>query len=419
MPTCQSNMICSPIVLADFLNGHWKHNVRISSVKATPVNIPLEAGYRWSVGVLEGMPKTIIEVQTSDGIVGLGESPSDAQADVINKVLGPALIGKDPFDLVTCEMSCVPEWRSALNIGDANAARAFGGIELALWDIKGKALNQPLYKLLGGAIRKEIQFSEYFAYRLRENGKGGEACIADVVEYCLKMRQEHGSTIFEGKVGFSNVQEELKLVQTLREALGDEAVIRLDANYGWTMATANQMVKALEPLNIRNIEDPVFGFENMARLRQHTSIPFSTHECNLQHAVACGAPDAFVANIAALGGLAHTLRFANACEVMCRDFWCYSGDSGIMTAAYLHLSAATASIREPHQSLGRWQPMDVIEEGTLRSKNNVIAVPEGPGLGVTLSQEKLRVCHQHYLTHGPCKEFLNPKGSEFLRLPRF
>lgn len=393
--------------------------MKITGIKATPVNIPFETGYLWSVGVLTGMPKTIIEVQTNEAIVGIGESPSDAQADLINKVLGPALIGKDPLDLVSCELGCVPEWRSALNIGDANTARAFGGIELALWDIKGKVLNQPLYKVLGGAVRKDIAFTEYFAYRQPGNGIAGEACVADVVEYCLRMRQQHGSTIFEGKVGFSNAREELKLVQALREALGDNAVIRLDANYGWTMATASYMVKALEPLNIRNLEDPVFGFENMARLRQHCSIPFSTHECNLPHAVAAGAPDAFVANIAALGGLANTLRFANACEVMGRDFWCYSGDSGIMTAAYLHLSAATASIREPHQSLGRWQPMDVIEEGTLRAKNNVISVPEGPGLGVTLSQEKLRICHQHYIDHGPCEEFLNPRQNGFLRLPRF
>lgn len=393
--------------------------MKITAIRATPVNIPLEAGYHWSVGVLRGMPKTIIEVETSDGITGIGEAPSDVHAAIINEGLAPLLIGKNPLDLVDCETSCVAEWRSALNIGDANGARAFGGIELALWDIRGKAWNQPLYQLLGGAVRKEIPFTEYFAYREREDGRGGEASIAQVVDYCLRMREEHGSTIFEGKVGFMPATEELEMVQALRQAMGDAAVIRLDANYGWSMATASYMVKALEPFNIRNLEDPIFGFENMARLRQFTSNPFSTHECNLPHAIAAGAPDAVVASIASLGGLSATLRFAHACDVMGRDFWCYSGDSGIMTAAYLHLSAATASIREPHQSLARWQPMDVIEAGILRSKNNVISVPEGPGLGVTLSQEKLHICHEHYRVHGPCEEFLNPRGERFLRLPRF
>lgn len=322
------------------------HSMKITAIRATPVNIPLEAGYHWSVGVLRGLPKTIIEVETNEGITGLGEAPSDVHAALINEGLAPMLIGRDPLDLVGCETSCVPEWRSALNIGDANGARAFGGIELALWDIRGKAWSQPLYQLLGGAVRKAIPFTEYFTYRELENGRGGEASIAQVVDYCLRMREEHGSTIFEGKVGFLSAQEELRMVRALREALGDETVIRLDANYGWSMATASYMVRALEPFNIRNLEDPFLGFENMARLRQFTSIPFSTHECNLPHAIAAGAPDAFVANIASLGGLSATLRFAHACEarVSSRDFTC------LLTALWVTCNSSPALVKLPRRA---------------------------------------------------------------------
>jgi glucarate dehydratase len=205
----------------------------------------------------------------------------------------------------------------------------------------------------------------------------------------------------------------------LREALGEDAVVRLDANYGWSLLTARRLVKELEPYNISNIEDPVIGYEAMAQLRQHTTIPFSTHEIDLRHALAVGGPDAFVANIAVLGGIGGTLRFVHACDVVGRDFWFYSGDSGIMTAAYIHLSAVLPSIRWPHQSLLRWQTMDVIEGGGFRPRNNVIAVPEGPGLGVKIDPDRLAECHQHFLTHGPCESISPRDNGQYHRLPRY
>src|SRR5262249_38829220 len=208
--------------------------------------------------------------------------------------------------------------------------------------------------------------------------------IAAVVDYCVTMKETHGSTIFEGKVGHVSAQHDIVMLSALREALGFDVQIRIDANYGWSLATARSIIRELEDLKICNIEDPVLGYENMARLRQHTWIPFSTHEINLPRAVELGAPDAFVANVASLGGLRETIRFASACDVMGRDFWAYSGDSGVMTAVYLHLSAAVASMRLPHQSLGRMQPYDVLVEDVLTPRNNVVPVPEGPGLGVTL-----------------------------------
>jgi glucarate dehydratase len=112
------------------------------------------------------------------------------------------------------------------------------------------------------------------------------------------------------------------------------------------------------------------------------------------------------------------VRFIGACEAMGIDFWCYSGDSGIASAAYLHLAAATPHIREPSQSLFRMQPFDVIEEGPFRPKKNLVAVPEGPGLGVTLSREKLAHCHQLFLKEGQYNKFHDPeRPGVFRRLP--
>ena len=85
--------------------------MKITAIRATPVTIPMDIPFFWSVGLYPGTSKTIIEVETDEGIVGLGESPSWDCTEVINKNMAPRLIGQDPIDIAGCEMRCVPEWR--------------------------------------------------------------------------------------------------------------------------------------------------------------------------------------------------------------------------------------------------------------------------------------------------------------------
>ena len=393
--------------------------MKIRSIIATPVNIPLVAPMIWPVGLYPGNSKTIIEIATDEGIVGLGESPSWDCAEVINGILAPKLIGKNPLDIAACEIVSVPEWRIVQNTDDASIVKAFGGIEIALWDIRGKVWNQPLYQLLDGAVRKEIPFTEYFAFRAESNGVGGESTPEAILEYCQKMKDEYGSTIFEGKLTKGDPNLEIATVKKLREGLGPEAIIRLDANMAWSYPTALRILKAIEPYDIRNYEDPVGTLEEMAALRKHTAIPFSTHTPNIRYATAMGGvPEAFVTNFAIFGGINRAIRFIGACEAMGFDFWCYSGDAGICSAAYLHVVAATQWIREPSQALFRWQTVDVIEEGPFEPRNNTVSVPEGPGLGVTLDRKSLKHCHELFINDGPMDHFINPGCPEvFQRLP--
>ena len=100
---------------------------------------------------------------------------------------------------------------------------------------------------------------------------------------------------------------------------------------------------------------------------------------------------------------------------MGKGFWCYSPDSGVMIAAYLHMVAATQWIHEPSQTLLRWQHEDVIEEGPFKPKKGMVRVPEGPGLGVTLSQEKLKHAHQRFLDEGPVNHFIDPLAPDRMR----
>ena len=386
--------------------------IKISGLKATPVNIPLEKPLWWSGGHYPGTSKVIIEVETDQGLTGLGEAPS---VDVLGTIrsMGEALVGADPLDIAGCESRCLPPWQIVQNTDDSSVVKAFGAIEIALWDLRGKVVNEPLYRLLGGAVRKEIPFTEYFGFR-----EGGESHPQEIADYCLKMHEEHGSTMFEGKLILGSPRMEIETVKTIRETLGPDAIIRLDSNMQWSLPTAIRIFREIEPYDIRNYEDPVATFEEMAELRKHSSILMSTHIPDIRRAVALGAPDYIVTNFAVLGGIARAVRFIGACEAMNVGFWCYSGDTGIATAGYLHMVAAMPWITEPSQSLFRWQVGDVIEGGPFRQVNDTIPVPEGPGLGVTLDRNALNRWHQHLLDNGPLDHFFDPSmPGRYRRLP--
>jgi glucarate dehydratase len=391
--------------------------MKIAAIRATPVNIPLEAPYLWSYGSLAGFSKTIVEIETSDGIVGLGEGPSPANVATIT-AWAERLIGRDPFDIVALEERCLPSWRGVYTDVDFASIRAFGAVEMALWDIRGKAWGQPLHKLFGGAHRTEVTFTDYFSFREPLNGKGGETTPEAVLDYCLSQRERFGTTMFEGKLSTVDPEPAIRTVELLRGRLGPAVTLRVDSNKAYSFTEARRIARRLEPLDIRCWEDPVASFEDMARLREHTAIPFSVHTPELRRAVALGVPDAFCTDVNVHGGIGRALRFIAACEQMGLDFWCYSGDSGIASAVYLHLAAAHAHIREPSQSLFHMQPLDVIAEGPFRPRNNVLPVPTGPGIGVTLDRDKLGYCHKLFVEQGPYNKFHDPqRPGVYRRLP--
>lgn len=388
---------------------------KITRITATPVNLPLEAPYLWSYGSLAGFSKTIVEVETSDGVVGIGEGPSHGTAAIINKAISPRMIGRDPIDIAGAELVCLPSWRGVTTTIDFSLIRAFGAVEMALWDIRGKMWNAPLYALLGGAVRKTIAFTDYFGFRERAGGIGGEDTPEAVVAYCERMAAEHGTTYFEGKFFTADPAPSIGMLELLRQRLGPRALIRIDSNMAYSVPAARRIARAIEDLDIDNWEDPVATPEELADLRRHTSIPLSVHGIDVRRYVELGAPDAICTDVCVHGGIARTVRFVGACEQMGIDFWCYSGDSGIQSTVYLHLAAALPWIRRPSQSLFRMQPLDVVAEGPLRPRDNHVRVPDGPGLGVTLDRDRLAYCHRLFVEQGPYDKFHDPDRPGVMR----
>lgn len=386
--------------------------MKITDILVHKVNLPLVTGYRWASGVYLGATRGIVEVYTDEGIVGWGEVATVEQADIVAHEFAPRLIGVDPSNIDDCARRCLPEIRTLLNTHDSGVVKAFGGLELALWDLKGKTLSLPVYSLLGGPVRREIGFSEYFALLLPGPNSPGASTPLEVARYCARMRTQHGSTIFEGKVGVLDLETEIQMVKEVRAAIGPDATLRLDANNSWPLNTARKALKRLEPFDIANIEDPAPTFHEMAKLRQHSAIPFSSHLPDLRLAVELGVPDTFVLNVMTLGGLRETMKFISACEVMGVGFWFYSGETAVGTAAYMQLAAAIPYLSQPGQSLFRWYADDVVSD-LIQPHANRVTIPESPGLGVAIDPQALTRCKERYAREGVISQLGMPGETHY------
>jgi glucarate dehydratase len=262
--------------------------MQIRSIRATPVNIPFRAPYRFSYGAIASLTKTVIELETEDGVIGLGEcADGDRAADVT--AMGARLVGHDLREVGTAEAKVVPGMRYTPWGNVLAVRRVFGGIEMAMWDARGKTEGVPLATLLGGVRRDRIELTEYFSYRW-PGIDPGESSPSEVARYCATMIERHGSTRFEGKMGTVDLAEEVRMVAEVRAAIG-ERPLQLDANGVWTVTTARDALRRVAPYDIAWFEEPCETYEEMAQLRRFSDIPFSAHSIDLAKAHALGCPE--------------------------------------------------------------------------------------------------------------------------------
>ena len=232
-----------------------------------------------------------------------------------------------------------------------------------------------------------------------------------VAAHCAGMRERHGSPS-------SRATDARRPGLEIAAVWGDWRVVGTTRCCGSTPTWRGARYRAVHPARDRALqrphhEDPVATFRDgeAAPAQPHPLLhphPDSAPPC----AWACPTARAQLRVLAA----SRTREFIAACEAMGVGFWCYSGEVG--SAAYLHVVAAPPWIHAPSQSLFRWQIDDVIEEGPFRPRRNVLPVPEGHGLGVTLSARALRRCHERFLREGPYNHYHDPKApGKFRRLP--
>jgi len=372
--------------------------MKIRSIRATPVNIPFVAPYRFSYGSIASLTKTVVELETEDGVIGLGEcADGDRTRDV--EAMGERLIGLDIRLMGDAGRRAVPgiaysPWDNLLA-----RRRAFAAIEMAMWDARGRSEGVPLWHLLGGKCRDEIALTEYFAFRDPGPRHSGESTPLEIARFCAEMIERYDARIFEGKLATETLETEAQMVREVRAAIGGRE-LRLDANGAWTLPAARRAIGMLAPYDVAWYEEPVESYEEMACLRQITGAGLSAHRVDLRRAVELGAPDAIVTNVNELGGISGAVAFIRAAAAFDIGFRFHSGETGIASAAYLHLSAALEHVRGASQTLFRWYADDVIEGGPFLPRGGTVRVPDGPGLGVELDRDALARCHSRYCDEG-------------------
>lgn len=389
--------------------------MKIVDVRATPVYVELEAPLLWSMGVEHGTTRTVIELITDEGIVGIGETYGGIGTVRRIEEAKPLYIGMDPFEVAT-----IAKRFEVFRVTSEQMARAAemkfvgAGIEMACWDAIGKALGKPLYTLWGGADDLFVPFVAYVFYRYEKDGIGGESTPGDIVRRYGEMVDRHGFEGLKLKGGVSDPEEEWKAVRALRESFGDGIrFLRFDPNQAWTVETSIRYVTRMEPFDLEYVEDPTWDLEGMGLVRRRVRMPLATNQAviafpQIAPAVRLGAIDVLLVDLYFWGGITQAKKVAAICETFNIGLAIHSDrELGIGTAAGLHFWASTPQMSHHYDSHYHDQVGDVITE-PFAFKDGGLRVPEGPGLGVEIDPDRLNYHARLYEEHGDDVEFFDP-----------
>ncbi|MFD2078921.1 glucarate dehydratase [Actinopolymorpha cephalotaxi] len=368
--------------------------MRIIDLRATTVTVPLEAPLRHSNGAHWGrFVRTVVEVDTDEGITGLGEMGGGGQGAALAFAgLRPYLLGHDPFALEELRFRIANPTASLYN----NRTQLLAAIEFACLDIVGKALGTPVYNLLGGKVRDRVPFASYLFFRYADGGSGlGEVRTPDqLVEHALALKAEHGFTTHKLKGGVYPPAYELECYRALAAALlGDR--FRHDPNCALSVEEAIRFGRAIEDLDNDYYEDPTWGLNGMRRVREAVRIPLATNTVvvspeQLATNLRDPAVDTILLDTTFWGGIRACVKAANVCETFQQSVAVHSsGELGIQLATMLHLGAVLPALTLAADAHYHHLTDDVLTGGKLPYAGGSIAVPDGPGLGVTLDRDRL------------------------------
>jgi glucarate dehydratase len=240
------------------------------------VTVPLEAPLRHGNGCHWGrFVRTIVEVETDEGLVGLGEMGGGGEsAELAFKGLLPYLKGHDPFELEALRWKIANPTASLYN----NRTQLLAALEFACIDIMGKALSVPAYALLGGRLRDSVRFVSYlfFRYPSPATGQGEVRTAEQLVAEAKALKAKHGFKAHKLKGGVFPPGHELACFRAMAEALPGDRV-RFDPNGAFSVEDAIRFGRAIEDLDNDYYEDPAFGLPAMRRVREAVRILTATN----------------------------------------------------------------------------------------------------------------------------------------------
>jgi len=373
--------------------------MKITDIKATTVSVPLEAPLRHAAGCHWGrFVRTIVEVETDEGIIGLGEMGGGGEsAENAFRAMKSYLVGHDPVNLEEMRFKIANPTASLYN----NRTQILAALEFACLDILGQKWNVPVYDILGGKLQSQVPFASYlfFRYANPKTGEGEVRTVEQLVSHAKDLKQRYGFTSHKLKGGVFDPVYELECYRALAAELGTGArsgdCFRFDPNASWSTEQAIWFGQQIEDINNDYLEDPVFGLHGMRRTREKVRMPLATNTVvinfeQLAANVLDTAVDVVLLDTTFWGGIRPCVKAAGVCETFQLGVAVHSsGELGIQLATMLHLGAVIPNLTFAADAHYHHLTDDIIEGGRMRYKNGSIKVPTGPGLGVKLNREKV------------------------------
>ncbi len=365
--------------------------MKINEVVTTPLWIPYEQPFHWSQGVTHGAEVILVEVHTDEGVIGYGESIATPSVEAIRAHISLAAdfcVGRSPFENVRL----IDEAYNALFGREEScraskfAGKALAGLEMALWDAMGKAVNRPVYALLGGAVRDEVRYFGFPQGETAEEIAGEAARLAASGHEVIFVEAGRGDDL------------DTEVVARVRAAIGPDKRLRLDPSGRWHPVRASRMMRRLSRFDIEIVEQPIDAesVEALARVRAASPISIAAD----QGVIALGdafdvcrlrAADLIVVGLHETGGLLRFCKVAHVAEAANVDV-CIHGlhETGITTVAAIHAAAMTPNLDDGNQYMNNFLAWDIVSRPDLTLQDGRLPVLDGPGLGFELDWGAVR-----------------------------
>ncbi|KRQ05456.1 mandelate racemase/muconate lactonizing enzyme family protein [Bradyrhizobium manausense] len=371
--------------------------MKITGIRTHILEARLSQPFAYSRAWYDTRTAMLVEVETDTGLTGWGEcyGPARMTAAVVQGV-APWLVGQDPLQTDVLWRMIYARLRDHGQKGVV--IQGLSGIDIALWDIKGKHFGVPAYQLLGGAARKEVQAYATGLYRRRSG---------DPLKYLPEEAASYAAEGFRAvklKVGFG-IEEDAAVTHAVREAIGGDVALMVDANHAYDAVAAIRLGRLIERHDISWFEEPVPP-EDVAgyrAVRSALSIPIAGGECEFtrfgfrdlfaSHALDIAQPDTCAA-----GGLTECKKIADMSEAFSVRYNPHVWGTGIAIAASLQLLAVLPS--HTPTSLAPLEPMlefdrtehpirQAILKEPIEHRNGIVRVPDDPGLGIEVDREAM------------------------------
>jgi len=375
--------------------------MKVTRMKTTPVAIPM-GGYSAVSKIRSGpalMQAVMLEVFTDEGITGIAEVPVVAGATMAADLVMSAkelVIGRNPHEvnqLLKKMYACYNLYH--LHMHAANWA--LNSIERALWDIIGQEVEMPLYKLWGGAFRKEAEV--FGVVDVQDD--------LDAMSRTAALKAEQGYKVLYSKIGFGNVEDDIEIVKAIRRGVPDSSItIRVDPNQCWSAGEAIYAINKMEKYGLDCVEQPVlmYNLDALKTVKEATRVPIAAHEStwtmfDMLRVIKENAADVVTIDTRFDAGyygarLSAGLAEAAGIPVICHAYH----ELGVAIAERLQIIAACPAFTMVHQ-WGEYDNVldDVIQGERFKTINGKVKVPEASGVGVKLDQKKLAKYNEMYI----------------------